>query len=154
MQSAVSMERSEQSHSYCIWWGRVGGPDRFRHWVLADSIDKAISRSRLDISRALGTNASLWKIEVPEHNPTRAVPTDVVSWPEGHGRSSQQVGIIAFALLMLGLSFLFHWKSGAVESVEPIEHGAASEIVTTEVPPESIPTVSSWDAFVRSIKNQ
>jgi hypothetical protein len=46
MKGAVSTENCHQSHSYCIWWRRVGGPDRFQHWVLADSIDDAVSRSR------------------------------------------------------------------------------------------------------------
>jgi hypothetical protein len=104
MKGAVSMENCQQSHSYCIWWRRVGGPDRFQHWVLAESIDDAVSRSRLDVTKALGTNTSLWNIEEPEDKITQAIPIDVVCG--GSVRSSQRVGIMAFIVLLLGLGLL------------------------------------------------
>src|SRR5579862_9173967 len=137
MKAAVSTENCHESHSYCIWWGRVGGPDRFRHWVLADSIDDAVSRSRLDVSKALGTNASLWKIEEPEDKITRVIPTDLVCTCERPRRSSQQVGIITFVLLFLGLCFLLHWKSIAVASAESMENDAGSGIITPEIRSEN-----------------
>jgi hypothetical protein len=90
---------------------------------------------------------------VPEHNTTRAISTDVGSWPEAHRRSSQQAGIIAFALLLLGLCFLFHWKLRAVASAEPIESDAASGIVTPEIRSESSPTVWAGDGLVQSTTN-
>lgn len=128
MKTAVPTENCPQPQSYCIWWRRVGGPDRFRHRVLADSIDDAVSRSRSDVTKALGTNTSLWNIEEPADKITRAVPaSSVCSWSE---RSSQRIGIMAFVVLLLGLFFLFHWKSRAVAPVEPMESDTALERIT------------------------
>ena len=128
MKAAVSTENCHESHSYCIWWGRVGGPDRFRHWVLADSIDDAVSRSRLDVNKALGTNTSLWSIEEPADEITLAVPA--VSVCSESVQSSQRIGIMAFVVLLLGLFFLFHWKSRAVVPAEPMESDTALERIT------------------------
>ena len=128
MKSGVSTEGCQQSQSYCIWWRRVGGPDRFRHCVLADSIDDAVSRSRSDVTKALGANTSLWSIEEPADKLTRAVPTEVDCG--GSVLSSQRLGTIAFVLLLLSLFFLFHWKSRAVESAEPMESDTALERIT------------------------
>ena len=114
--AAVSTENCQRSLLYCIWWRRVGGPDRFRHWVLASSIDDAVGRSRLHVSKALGTNSSLWRIEEPPSKISRAVPTDVVWLREGPLGSSQRVRIIASALILLCLLFLFYWKSNMVAS--------------------------------------
>jgi|SRR5580704_9004758 hypothetical protein len=147
MKGAVSTENCQQSHSYCIWWRRVGGPDRFRHWVFADSIDDAVTQSRLDVTKALGTNTSLWNIEEPGDKATRGIPTDLV-WRE-YGRSSQRVGIMAFVFLVLGLLFLFHWKS---RTVAPTDSDAASGIITPEIRSEDNATVWSWDGFVQSTK--
>src|ERR1700733_6855645 len=98
MKGTVSTEACQKSHSYCIWLRRVGGPDRFRYWVLAEWIDYAFSRSRLDVTKALGTNTSLWNIEEPEDKVTRAIPTDLGCG--GSVRSSQRVGIMAFIVLL------------------------------------------------------
>jgi len=128
MKGPVSTEGCQQSQSYCIWWRRVGGPDRFRHCVLANSIDDAVSRSRSDVTQALGANTSLWSIEEPADKIMPAVPTEV-----GCGESvlsSQRLGIIAFGLLLLSLFFLFHWKSRAVVSAEPMESETALERIT------------------------
>ena len=151
--AAFSTEHCQDLHRYCIWWRRVGGADRFRHWVLAESIDHAIRRSRLDVSKALGTNTGLWKIEEPEDKITRASPADVVCTCEGPRRSSQRVGIIAFVLLLLGLFFLLHWKSGAVASDESMESAAGSGIITPGIRSENNPTVWSWDGVVPSTKD-
>jgi hypothetical protein len=151
MKTAVSTENCQQPHSYCIWWRRVGGPDRFRHWVSADSIDDAVTRSRLDVTKALGTNTSLWSIEEPEDTVTQAIPTDLRCG--GSVRSSQRLGIIAFVLLLLGLFFLFHWKSRAVTPAEPMESDAASGISSPEIRSENNATVWSWDSFVQSTKD-
>jgi hypothetical protein len=59
------------------------------------------------------------------------------------------VGIIAFVLLLLGLLFLFHWKS---RTVAPMDSDAASGIITPEIRSENNATVWSWDGFVRSTK--
>jgi hypothetical protein len=146
MKGAVSTEDCQQSHSYCIWWRRVGAPDRFRHWVLADSIDDAVSRSRFDVTKALGTNTSLWNIEEPEDKVTRAISSDLSCG--GSVRSSQRLGIIAFVLLLLGLFFLFHWKSRSVAPAEPMESDAASGIVVRETPSENNP---AWRALLERI---
>ena len=146
--AAFSTEHCQDLHRYCIWWRRVGGADRFRHWVSAESIDHAISRSRLDVSKALGINTSLWKIEEPEDKITRAIPTDVVCTSEGPRRASQRLGITAFVLLLLGLFFLLHWKSRAVASAESMESDAGSGIVTPEIRSEKNLTVWSWDGVV------
>jgi hypothetical protein len=153
MKGATSTENCQQSRSFCIWWGRVGGSDRFRHWVLADSIDNAVRRSRSDVSKALGPNVSLWKIEEPEDKIARAIPTDVVCWCEGPRRSSQRAGVIAFVLLWIGLLSLFHWKSRAVTSAKSMQSVAASGMITPEIRPESDPTMWSWDGFVDSTKD-
>ena len=154
MKGAVSTENCQQSHSYCIWWRRVGGPDRFRHWVLADSIDDAVSRSRLDVTKALGTNTSLWNIEEPADKMTRAIPTDLGCGGSVRSvRSSEQVGIMAFIVLLLGLCLLFHWKSRAVAPAEPMESDAASAISPPEIRSENNATVWSWDRFVQSTKD-
>jgi hypothetical protein len=116
--AAVSTENCQQSHLYCIWWRRVGSPDRFRHWVLADSIEDAVCRSRLDMSKALGTNTGLWKIEEPGNKITRWIPTALVYQFEGP-RRSHRVRIIASVLLLLCLFFLFYWKSRTVASAGP-----------------------------------
>jgi hypothetical protein len=154
MRAAVSQESCRQANSYCIWWRRVGGADRFRHWVLAESIGDAVSRSRLQISKALGPNASLWRIEEPENKITRTIRTDVVGWREGPRQSSQRVGIAAFVLLFLGLVFLFHWKSRAVASAEPMEGGASSGTAIPEILSEKNPTAWPWYGFVQSAKDQ
>jgi hypothetical protein len=151
MKGAVSTEDCQQPHSYCVWWRRVGGPDRFRHWVLADSIDDAVSRSRLDVTKALGTNTSLWNIEEPEDKVTRAIPTDLACG--GSVQSSQRLGIIVFVLLLFGLFLLFHWKSRAVASAEPTESDAATRIIIPETRSENNATVWSWDRFVGFIKD-
>jgi hypothetical protein len=111
MKSAVSIDNCQESHRYCVWWRRVGAADRFRHWVLADSIDEAVRRSRLDITKALGTNASLWKIEEPEKHITAPIATEVVRWHERPRGSSHRVRIVASVLLLLCLLFLFHWEN-------------------------------------------
>jgi hypothetical protein len=144
MKSAVSTENGQQSHSYCIWWRRAGAQDRFRHWVLAGSIDEAVRRSRLDVTKALGSNAGLWKIEESEKQITAAIATEVVSW--GPGRSSQRVGIMAFVVLLLGLLFLFHFKS--VAPAEPMESDRASGIGIPETPSENNP---AWRALLERI---
>jgi hypothetical protein len=154
MKAAVSQENCQQADSYCIWWGRVGGTDRFRHWVLAESIGDAVNRSRLHVSKALGPNAILWKIEEPGDEITPSIRTDVVCWCEGPQRSSQRLGIAAFVLLFLGLAFLFHWKSRAIGSVEPLESGAASGIAVSEIRSENNPTAWAWDGSVQSPKDQ
>ena len=89
MKGAVSTENCHQTRSYCIWWGRVGGPDRFRHWVSAESFDRAVRRSLSDVSKALGPNVSLWKIEEPRDRIARAIATELVCRhkdprPNGH----------------------------------------------------------------------
>jgi hypothetical protein len=151
MKAAVSTQNCQHLHSYCLWWGRVGGPDRFRHRVVADSIDDAVRQSRLTVSKALGTNASLWKIEEPKVKTTRAIPTDATSRGEGPRRSSQQIAIMAFVLLWLGLFFLLQWKLRAA-SAGPKESDASYGIMGTESHSENIPT-TSWDSFIRSTRN-
>jgi hypothetical protein len=108
MKSVVSVDNCQGSHTYCILWKRVGAVDRFRHCVMADSIDDAVSRSRQDISAALGTNASLWKIVEPEKHPSPPIATEMVCWRAGPRESSHQVRIIASVLLFLCLLFLVH----------------------------------------------
>jgi len=147
MKGAVSTENGQQSHSYCIWWRRAGAADRFRHWVLADSIDEAVSRSRLDIIKALGTNASLWKIEEPEKQIAVPIATEVVCWRARRRGSTHRVRIIASALLLLCLLFLFHWKSSAVASAEPMKD-AAPGVIIPEVPSENN---SAWQALLERI---
>jgi hypothetical protein len=116
---AVLTQSCKGSHWYCIWWRRVDGPDRFRHWVLAESIDHAISRSHLKVSKALGTNAGLWNIEQPENNAVRGIRTEVVWESEGPRASSHRVRIIASVLILLCLLFLFSWaiQQGSSSSV-------------------------------------
>jgi hypothetical protein len=150
MIGTVSMENRQPSRSYCIWWGRIGAPDRFRHWVSADSIDSAVRRSRADVSEALGANANLWKMEEPEGKMARAIPTDVVCWYTGPRWSSERAGITAFVLLWIGLVFLFHWKMRVVTLAEPMESNTASGIFTPKIRTESDSTMWSWDAFVHS----
>ncbi len=150
MIGTVSTENRQPSLSYCIWWGRVGAPDRFRHWVLADSIDSAARRSRADVSEALGPNASLWKMEEPEDKIATAIPTDVVCRNKGPRWSSERVGIIAFVLLWIGLVFLFHWKMRGVTLAEPMASSTASGIIIPKIPEESDSTMWSWDGFVHS----
>lgn len=128
MKIAVSTENGQKSRSYCIWWRRAGAQDRFRHWVLADSIDEAVRQSRLDVTKALGTNAGLWKIEESEKQITAPMATEVVSWESG--RSSDWVGIIAFAVLLLGLFFLFHSKSNEAASAGPVDGESLFERIT------------------------
>ena len=109
--AAVSRQNCQGSHWYCISWKRVNGSDRFRHWVLAESIDHAISRSRLNVSKALGTNADLWNVEEPGDNATRGILTEVVWQSEGPRSSSHRVRIIASVLILLCLLFLFTCSS-------------------------------------------
>ena len=59
----LSTETLHVLRSYCIFWRRCDGLDRFRHWVLAESMSDATTRSRAEISKALGSNAGLWDIE-------------------------------------------------------------------------------------------
>ncbi len=129
MKGAVVIENCQRSQSYCVWWRRIGGADRFRHCVLADSIDDAVSRSRLEVSEALGRNASLWKMEEPEANITRANAPDVAHGRERLRQSPEWVGIIAFVLLFLGLVLLFYWKSRPPASAEPLAESAPFERV-------------------------
>lgn len=113
---------------YCIWWRRVGATDRFRDWVLAESMDHAISRSHLNVSNALGTNAGLWNIE--EHGATiaRGIRTEVVWQAEGPLTSSHRVRIVASVLILLCLLFLLCWRFNQVASVEPEpSRGAATK---------------------------
>ena len=147
MKGAVSTENGLESHTYCIWWRRADAQDRFRHWVLSDSMDEAVRRSRLDITNALGTNASLWKIEEPKKHIT-AHATEVVCWREGRRESTHRVRIIASVLLLLCFLFLFHWKSSAVASAEPIESDAVSGIVIPATPSENSP---AWRALLERI---
>ena len=111
MKSADSIDNCQGSHTYCVWWRRAGGKDRFRHWVLANSIDEAVRRSRLDITKALGTNASLWKIEEPEKDIIAPIATEVVRWSERPREPSHRVRIVASVLLFLCLLFLFRWEN-------------------------------------------
>ena len=127
MKAVASTENCQQPRTYCVWWARVGGPDRFRHRVLAASLDDAICQSRLHIAKALGPNASLWTIEEPSDKTTRAIPTAAVDGCERARRSSQRAGIVAFVLLFLGLLFLFEWKSRTVGSASYAENDTASE---------------------------
>jgi len=147
MKGAVSIENCQGSRTYCVWWRRAGAGDRFRHRVLADSIDEAVSRSRLDITKALGTNASLWKMEEPEKHKTAPMATEVVCWRARPRESSHRVRITASVLLLLCLLFLFHWKSSAVASVEPTR-GAAPVAIIPEIAPENNP---AWQALLERI---
>ena len=130
MESAVSTENGLQSHSYCIWWRRAGAKDRFRHWVLADSMDEAVRQSRLDITKALGTNASLWKIEDPEKHIKAPIATEVVRWSDRPRGSSHRVRIMASVLLLLCLLFLFHLKSNEAAPAGPVEGDSLLERIT------------------------
>ena len=130
MKSAVSTENGLQSHSYCIWWRRAGAKDRFRHWVLADSMDEAVRRSRRDITKALGTNASLWKIEEPEKQIDVPIATEVVCRRARRHGSTHRVRIIASVLLLLCLLFLFHWKSNEAAPAAPVEGDSLLERIT------------------------
>ena len=130
MKSAVSIDNCQGSHSYCVWWRRTGARDRFQHWVLAASIDEAVSRSRLDIIKALGTNASLWKIEEPEKQGAAPIATEVVRWRGRPRGSSHRVRIMASVLLLLCLLFLFHWKSNGDASAGPVEGESLLERIT------------------------
>jgi len=130
MKSAVSIDNRKASQTYCVWWRRAGAADRFRHWVLADSIDEAVRRSRLDITKALGTNASLWKIEEPKEHLTATIATEVVRWRERSYGSFHRVRIVASVLLLLCLLFLFHWKSHEVASGGPMAGDSLLERIT------------------------
>jgi hypothetical protein len=143
--AAFSTERSQDLHWYCIWWRRVGGPDRFRHWVLAESIDHAISRSHLNVSKALATNAGLWNIEEPRDKATRGIRTEVVWQSEGPQASSHRVRIVASVLILLCLLFLFGWRWSSVASAEPMPSNTAPEIIP-EVRSENHPgsVVLEW----------
>jgi hypothetical protein len=107
--AAVSTQNCQRSHWYCVCWRRVGGPDGFRHWVLAESIDHAIGRSYLHVSKALGTNTGLWNIEEPGDKGTRGIQTDVVWKSEGPLATSHRVRIVASILILFCLLFLFSW---------------------------------------------
>jgi hypothetical protein len=111
MKSAISIENCQRSHTYCVWWKRAGAADRFRHRVLADSINEAVRRSQRDITKALGTNACLWKIEEPEKYITAPISNEVVRWRERPRGSSHRVRIVASVLLLLCLLFLFQWEN-------------------------------------------
>ena len=143
--AAVSRQNCQGSHWYCISWKLVNGSDRFRHWVLAESIDHAISRSRLNVSKALGTNADLWNVEEPGDNATRGILTEVVWQSEGPRASSHRVRIIASVLILLCLLFLFGWTFRRAEPTEQMPSDAASEI-TPEVRSENHPgsVVLGW----------
>ena len=130
MKSAVSIDNCQGSHTYCVWWRRAGAADHFRHWVLADSIDEAVRRSRLDITKALGTNASLWKIEQPEKHITAPIATEVVCCCERPRGSAHWVRIIASVLVFLCLLFLFHWKSSEFGSANPLAGDSLLERIT------------------------
>ena len=123
--AAVSRQNCQGSHWYCIWWRRVGGPDRFRHWVLAESIDHAISRSHVNVSKALGTNVGLWNIEEPRDNATHEIRTEVVWQSEGPRASSHRVRIIASVLILLCLLFLSTWPLSK-DQVLPFERGGGA----------------------------
>jgi hypothetical protein len=134
MKSAgLSTENYQGSHSFCISWRRVGGPDRFRHWVLADSIDDAVSRSHLDVSKALGSNVDLWSIEQPIDKVTNGIPTDVVWQSVGNVRPSHGVRIIASICLVLCSLFLF-WTSRRDVSPDHLANEAAPEVIIPVTP--------------------
>ena len=142
------MESCQQS--YCIWWRRAGAADRFRHWVLADSIDEAVSRSRVDIIKALGTNASMWKIEQPEKQIEVPIATEMVCWRARRRGSTRRVRIIVNVLLLLCFLFLFRWKSSAGALAEPMKD-AAPLVIIPEAPSENN---AAWLALLERITNE
>lgn len=48
---------------YVVIWQRVGAPERFRHEVVAGSREEAAGWWFAHVSRALGANIDLWRID-------------------------------------------------------------------------------------------
>jgi hypothetical protein len=63
--SGLSSEELHPFDLYCLRWKRRNGSDEFRHCVRAQSMTDAMSRSREDISLALGSNGGLWRMGEP-----------------------------------------------------------------------------------------
>jgi hypothetical protein len=112
----LSKETLHVLRSYCIFWRRRDGLDRFRHWVLAESMSDATTRSRAEISKALGSNAGLWDIEGTR---TNVVGSGLVSDRARRGDAHRSVGrvwLLSCSLIVLVLVlFLFRlWTLSAV----------------------------------------
>ena len=139
-ETAAITKTSQESRLYCLWWRRAGGSERFRNWVLANSAEDAVNRSRKEVSMALGANAGLWHIEVPRITRSSAEIATEVDWQSPAEPQSHWIRITASILILLCLFFLFHLKSGNTSPInyETGEVDTAALVSETQV--ESSPT--------------
>ena len=145
-ETAAITKTSQESHLYCLWWRRVGGSERFRNWVLAISAEDAVSRSRKEVSMALGANAGLWHIEGPRITRSSAETAAEVDWQSPAGPQSHRVRITASILILLCLFFLFHLKSGNTSPIdyETGEIDSAALVSETQVENSPISAPVQW----------
>jgi biotin carboxyl carrier protein len=148
---------SEEFHSfdsYCLRWKRRNGSDQFQHCVRAQSITDAISRSREEVSLALGSNVGFWQMEEPQQRPVG----DYRPSADQSVRSARPaVCSVAANLLALGLVlFAFHrWTSRppqAVASQANIQGGAQSKVIAPDVHSEQTHVMRYWKGFIQATK--
>jgi len=114
--SHLSTETLHVPSSYCVFWKRRDGLDRFRHWVLAESMSDAATRSRAEISKALGSNAGLWDVEGTRTNMVESGVVRDRTRRSGAHRSVGRFWMLSCWLIVLVLVlFLFRlWTLRAV----------------------------------------
>jgi hypothetical protein len=131
---------SEEQHPfdlYCVRWKRRDGSDRFHHFVRAQSITEAMSRSRDEISLVLGSNAGLWQMEEPHRSArTQYRPSAVLS-VRSTRHTVHRMCLVTANLLALGLVlFAFHrWTSmwpHSIGSLPNLEGAARSEVIAPD----------------------
>jgi hypothetical protein len=53
--------------TYRVIWQRVGGGERFRHFVTAETREEALRKSEAEVASALGPNVCVWEpVDVAE----------------------------------------------------------------------------------------
>ena len=155
--SGLSSEQFYSLDSYCFRWKRRNGCDEFRHCVRAQSITDAMSRSREEISRALGSNAGFWQMEEPQ----QGAVGDYRQCADLSFRSARpavrRTCSVTVNLLVLGLVlFAFHrWTSRAPQAIGSpanLQAGARFKVIAPDVYSEETHVMHSWKGFIQATK--
>jgi hypothetical protein len=155
--SGVSSEEFHSFDSYCLRWKHLNGSDQFRHCVRAHSITDAMSRSREEVSLALGSNAGFWQMEAPQ----QSAVGDYRPCTEQSVRSARpgvrRVCFVTANLLALGLALfaLHRWTSRppqVITSQANLQEAAFFKVIAPNVYSEETHVMRSWKGVIQATK--
>jgi hypothetical protein len=155
--SSLSSEEFHSLYLYCVRWKRRDGSDLFRHFVRAQSITEAMSRSREEISLVLGSNAGLWQMEQPQQSAVRQYSSSGGPSVRSARPTGRRMCFVAANLLALGLVlFAIHrWTSRAPQSITSpanLQDTSRSNVIAPDVYSEETHVMRSWKGFIQATK--